>query len=283
VNDVFPFLVGCPRSGTTLLRAMLDSHSQLAIPGESHFIVEMAGRRERYEAADGPVAEAFVEDLVESGVLALWQLPEAALRRALGVAAPRSLASAIRVLFATYAAQQGKRRYGDKTPGYVRELPVLAGLFEEARFVHLLRDGRDVALALMEVEWARKQAPRGIETMAEFWRVNVEMGRAAGRHLPADRYLEVRYERLVADPEGSLRQVCAFLDLAYEPQMLKYFERFDTISESLRSPSAHRHLALPPTSGLRDWRREMKPRDVALFDRVAGDALARAGYERHSE
>lgn len=260
---------------------MLDSHSQLAIPGESHFIADMAGGPWRYEDDGGVVTDAFVEDLVDRGVLTLWCLREEVLRQALRQAAPRSLASAIRVLFATYAAQQGKPRYGDKTPGYVRELPLLADLFEEARFVHVLRDGRNVALALMEVEWARRRATRGIETMAEFWRTNVELGIAAGRNLP-DRYLEVRYERIVADPEGSLRTVCAFLDLGYEPQMLDYFERFEAISRTLRNPGEHRWLARPPTPGLRDWRNDMKPEELARFERAAGDVLARAGYERHS-
>src|SRR5439155_14596986 len=135
---------------------MLDSHSQIAIPGESHFITEMAHRGKRYEAADGFATERFLEDLLAHERFQAWGLPAEAVRNSLSRRSPASLADAFRAVYAAYAAHRGKQLFGDKTPGYVRELPLIADLFPEARFVHLIRDGRDVVLSLREMAWAQR-------------------------------------------------------------------------------------------------------------------------------
>jgi hypothetical protein len=243
---IFPFVVGCSRSGTTLLRAFLDAHPLLAVPSESHFALAPDSRTVRRALRREPW-------------FALW-----------GIAAPdlRGLggADAVRALFAAYAAAHGKPRYADKTPHYVSHLPALADRFPEARFVHVVRDGRDVALSLLEVPWG----PDDVEGAALHWRRRVLEGRDSG--LGAERYREVRYEALVADPEPELRALVAWLELPYDPTML---ERRPL---AVPYPEHHRRLALAPTPGLRDWRRDMSAADAARFEAVAGDALAELGY-----
>ena len=230
---------------------MLDAHPQLAVPPESHFVVALDGAR-------GPKLR---RALARDPWFALWGIEAPDLRGLDG-------ADAVRAVFAAYAAEQGKPRYADKTPHYVSHLPRLAERFEEARFVHVVRDGRDVALSLLEVPWG----PDRVDDAARVWRRRVLEGRAAG--LPADRYRELRYEALVADPEGELRGLSDWLDLPYDPAMLAYPGR------PLVVPHADHHgrLALAPTPGLRDWRRDMAPDDVARFEAVAGDALELFGY-----
>jgi len=159
-------------------------------------------------------------------------------------------------------------RYADKTPHYVSHLSLLAARFPEARFVHVVRDGRDVALSLLEVPWG----PDTIKEAALHWRRRVLEGRAAG--LPGNRYREVRYEALVADPERELRALTAWLELDYDASMLAYPDRALTVPH----PEHHRRLGLAPTPGLRDWRRDIDSDDAARFEAVAGDALAELGY-----
>lgn len=277
-QPVFPFFVGCPRSGTTLVRAMFDSHPALAVPGESHFIVRMARECGGYARDDGFAASAFVADLLADERFALWQLSEAAVRDALTETAPSGLADALRAVYASYAAHRDKPSYADKTPGYVRNIPLLADLFPEARFVHVLRDGRDVALSLMDVDWASRQGD--FEAITAFWKTNVEAACKAGEQLGRARYRELRYERLVADPETVLRDTCAFLQLPYERAMLTYHERAGELAATLRAPDDHRHLTHPPVSGLRDWRTQMSPQHLARFEAIAGDTLERMDYPR---
>lgn len=278
VRAPFPFFVGCGRSGTTLLRAIFDSHPELAVTHESDFIPALGANRRRYERAGGFDADRFVEDLwvAASRRLSMWGLSRDQVATAVAAAEPTSYADAVRSLFAAYAASQGKPRYADKTPRYVRHMPALARMFPEARFVHIIRDGRDVALSMLEVAFG----PASIDDAARFWRRQVQRGRQDGARLGGGRYVEVRYEELVAETEPQIRRICSFLDLAFNPAMLQYFERAGEVVARAGRPGQHDRIFLPPTKGLRDWRTEMAPSDQARFDAVAGPLLAVLGYPR---
>jgi Sulfotransferase family len=270
----FPFVVGCGRSGSTLLRAMCDAHPALAVPPESHFIVPLAppGR----DAASRPLDVAgFVDRLCANEHFGLWGLERADVAAALESTPPPSYPDAVRRIFALWAEARGKERYADKTPGYVLHIPTLARLFPEAVFIHLIRDGRDVASSFLELGWADR-----IEDAALHWRLRVRRGRRAGRALPAGRYHELRYEELVADPAAQLRELCAAIELPFSPAMLDPTDRADTVVATTRHPGYHQRVALPPTPGLRNWRVELSEQDIARFELLAGDTLAELGYAR---
>lgn len=265
------FVLGVRRSGTTLLRVMLDRSSQLAVPDESYFVPQLAHRHpRRVDPA------AFLEDVRRISTLAEWKLPPAAVAERLRPG--MTTGEAIGAIFAAYAGLQGKARWGDKTPLYMQYLPLLERTFPDALFVHLVRDGRDVALSFLSV-------PRGIMTegwghptdaagFARLWRTEVTAARALGRRVGSGRYLELRYEDLVREPADELRRICAFAGIEYEQGMLEYVGR----SESARKPHQQR-LNQPPTQGVRDWRSELAPADEAAFEGTAGDLLAALGYE----
>jgi hypothetical protein len=219
---------------------------------------------------------AFTDDLIRHPRFQLWSLDELDVRSHLRKSAPESFADAVRDVFALYAKRQGKARYGDKTPDYVLHLPLLAELFPEARFIHIIRDGRDVALSHLNVQFG----PNTIEEAAFWWKRFVKRGRAAGRTLGPSRYLEVKYEDLIEQPQVCIEQICGFIDLKPDPAMLKYYERAREIVRGSAFPNAHQRLALPITKGLRNWRSQMKFEDVAVFEVIAGDLLSDLGYER---
>lgn len=266
-----PLLVlGVRRSGTTLLRVMLDRHPQHAVPDESYFVPQLARRH-----PGRPDIAAFTDDLrrtrrlQELGI----DVDEVARRLRPGM----TTGEAIGAVFATYAAAEGKERWGDKTPLYMQHLPLLERLFPDALYVHLMRDGRDAALSFLAV-------PRGImtegwgypRTAAGFacqWRSEVLAARALGARVGPARYLEVRYEELVAAPEATLRTVCAFAGLEFDPGMTGYVGNVDVS----RQPHQTR-LLQAPTVGVRDWRSELPAEDIRAFEAIAGDVLAAAGY-----
>jgi hypothetical protein len=271
----FPFVVGSGRSGTTLLRLMLEQHPDLAIPPESYFPISMRHRVPRYVSAAGFDLDAYVTDLLANVRFRDWDLDEATVRGALHGVEPIGWAEAIRRTFALYAAKEGKPRYGDKTPWFIMRVAELSELFPEARFVHLIRDGRDVALSIREMSWGPSRMP----ALAEFWAKRIRVGRTDGRRLGNERYLELRYEDLVDDPERELRRVCAFLAFDFRQEMLEYSGRARSAVLE-REREQHRHLSKPVTKGLRDWRTQMSPDDVAVFEAVAGRELVACGYER---
>lgn len=270
----FPFLVGCARSGTTLLRAMLDAHPEVAVPGESYFPLWFGRQRARYERPDGVDVEAFLADLTAHSWFRHWNLSDQAVRRALAEKPPADFPAAVRVVYGAYAHHHGKRYYADKTPVFVLHIPTLAQLFPEAVFVHIVRDGRDVALSLLDVGWG----PSRFGQAALHWRSRVEAGWRAARCLRPERYHEISYEALVRDPEGVARQLLAFLGLPFDHSMLRYFERAQSLITALPDPEDHRNLSRPPAL-LRNWREQLAPEQVALFEALAGDTLERAGYE----
>lgn len=265
------FVLGVRRSGTTLLRVMLDRHPHLAVPDESYFVPQLA-RRHR-----GTVdLEEFVEDLRRLPTLVEWRLtPERVATRLRPGMAP---GEAIAAIFEAYAAERGKSSWGDKTPLYMQSLPTLERLFSGARFVHLVRDGRDAALSFLAVPEGIMTAgwghPRDAAGFACQWATEVRAARALGGRVGPGRYLEVRYEALVADPDEELQRVCAFLGLGYDEAMLDYAGKTD----SARKEHQQR-LNEPPRVGVRDWRTEMAPAEVAAFEAVAGDLLEELGYD----
>jgi hypothetical protein len=265
--------VGSGRSGTTLVQSIFDSHPRLAVTHEAHFVVPMARRRWLYETGGGVDTQRFVGDLYRDLKFRSLGLPRKDVFDAIARAA--DFADACRAVFAVFASTRGKELYGDKTPHFVKHIPLLARLFPETRFVHVVRDGRDAALAFRQ----RDFGPRSVVDAALYWKRNVERGQAAGRRLGPDRYTEVRYEDLVSEPEPTVRAVCAFLGLEFQAEMLRYYERADAILSTLTHPTIHENLRLPLTFGLRDWRRTMTTHESQLFAAAAGGTLRRAGYE----
>ncbi|HEX4490211.1 MAG TPA: sulfotransferase [Acidimicrobiia bacterium] len=272
----FPFVVGCGRSGTTLMRALLDAHPQIAVPFESYFPVWFARDQARYERSSGFDVASFLDDLLAHESFARWSLDPEAVRTHLSTTAPANYPDAIRACFALYASAHGKPRYADKTPLFVTHIPLLSSLFPEAVFVHLVRDGRDVALSRTEVAWGTGQFAQE----ALNWRDQVEQGRRDGRALGDVRYCEVKYETLLDDPEAVARRLCEFIAVDFDPAMLRYHEQADAVLESQPFPDEHQNLRRPPTKGLRSWRADLEPGRVALFDCLAGRTLSRFGYER---
>lgn len=275
-RGVFPFIVGIGRSGTTLLRAILDSHPDLAIPAESDFIVQMALREERYYSLGQFDRSSFLEDLFRHPRFQRWDISERVVRQAMNGGPIRDFASAIRAVYEAYATHKGKPHYGDKTPSYLYHMNLLGRLFPEGKFVHIVRDGRDVVLSRLDYP----SMPGKLPSQALLWRRGLKKGRRLGRHLGHERYIEVRYEDLVKDPDAVIREVCRFLGMQFDPSMLQYHERASEIIASTEHPESHNRINLPPTAGLRDWRSQMSGPDVEVFGALAGDVLVQLGYER---
>jgi Sulfotransferase family len=264
-------ILGVRRSGTTLLRVMLDRSASLAIPDESYFVPQLA---RRHRGTVDPTA--FVDDLRRLPTLDEWGLSPGLVAKRLRPG--MRTGEAIAAVFEAYAAVRGKPRWGDKTPLYMQHLPLLERLFPSARFVHLIRDGRDAALSFLSVPagimtegWGHPRDARGFALQ---WATEVRDARTLGRRAGAERYLELRYEDLVADVATTLARVCGFAGLAYDDGMLGYVGQTD----SARKEHQQR-LNEPPRVGVRDWRTEMSPADRAAFESVAGDLLAELGYE----
>ena len=212
------FVLGCPRSGTTLLRLMLRAHPRIAIPPETRLLLDAYEHRGAY---------GDLRRLPNRQALAEWIVAGAGTRfNGLGldprsvadeiIAGPPTLGSALEIALRAYARRLGKPRWGDKRPGYVQHIDVLLRMFPDAQIVHLVRDGRDCVAELKRTPWWRMGVYHAIAT----WTQAIDAGQAAGSRLPSDAYIEIQYERLASDTEGELRRLCAFLCEEYVPSMV---------------------------------------------------------------
>lgn len=236
------FLVGAERSGTTMLRLMLDHHSQVAWYGELEFLVD------RLPEAGG------LPDVAEYA-------RAVALDRRFGVAG-FSIDPALDYigLMESFIAQV-RRRFGKPIVGttiHVHFERVLR-IWPQARFVHLVRDGRDVARSCIAMGWAGNvwSGARGWITAEATWQRLCTI-------VPPERRCEARFEELVRDPATALAPICRFIGVDYEPAMLEYHR--DTSYER------------PDAALAEQWRRKLSPADLALLETRIGDLLRERGY-----
>jgi hypothetical protein len=276
----YVFFVGCPRSGTTLLGRIGDAHPRLAVIHETRWIPGWY-RKRRGLSTEGDVTHELLERLPEHPRFATLGLDSSSLDGLLRRDRPVHYADFVASLFDLYGQQRDKPLVGDKTPRYVRDLPTLHALWPHAKFVHLIRDGRDVCLSVLD--WQKgatnfstwEEDP--VSTTALWWEWNVKLGREAGSLLGPERYYELRYETLVTEPERECRALCAFLGLRYDAAMLRFHEGRMTDDDARLDT---RHPWRPVTAGLRSWRAEMPAEDAVRFEAAAGGLLADLGYER---
>ena len=267
-SDAPIFIVGCPRSGTTLLRNLLNSHPHLTFPEESHFIPVF------YRGYGDPRDEREARRLAERVLSLQWVRRWGLKVGAESFADCRSFREFLCHLYEAWARQENKPRWGDKTPPYVTEIPLLVKLFPGARIIHIYRDGRDVALSWIRIRYQ----PQNLYTAAKLWKANVSSGRQAGAVLPREAYLEVCFERLLQQPRDTMQRVCAFIGEPFDEAVLGY-NRLQRDPHSGRMERTGPRREVEPANCAK-WKTRMRTPDRVVFESVAGDLLETLGYER---
>ena len=283
-RDPVPFVVGMNRSGTTLLRMMLDAHPELTIPPETHFVPTLI-KAVREPGATPEDALAAMKSAREWGDFGFSDEEMLGRLRAIKLRP----GPAVRTFYEAYMEQQGKPRWGEKTPTYVQKMKLIQRALPEARFVHVIRDGRDVALSVLD----RTVRDLTAADVARRWQKKIGKARADSPKLA--HYMELRYEDLILDTEPVLRRVCDFIKLDFDPGMLDYHERsserLQEMARALPGDGRAQHLSVerrmathamttkPPSADrVARWRTQMSADDRAAFEEIAGDLLEELGY-----
>ena len=280
-----PFVVGMNRSGTTLLRMMLDAHPDLTIPPETHFVPDLIKAAREDDATPESALEA-MKSAREWGDFGFSDEEMLGRLRALPEIKP---GPAVRTFYAAYTEEQGKPRWGEKTPTYVQKMKLIQRAIPEARFVHVIRDGRDVALSVLD----RTVRELTAGDVARRWQKKITKAREDSPNL--DHYIEIRYEDLILETEPTLRKVCEFIELPWDDSLLTYHERSaDRLKEMARALPAegrakeltverrmatHEMTTKPPSADrVARWRTQMAPEQREEFEAIAGELLEQLGY-----
>ncbi|TYK43844.1 sulfotransferase family protein [Actinomadura decatromicini] len=273
------FILGCARSGTSLLQQMLHSHPRIAVPAETSFVLpaytarcefgDLTVRDNRRELADWITRDRSTKFRV-LGLDAAETSEEI-------VAGPPTLGSVVGTVFGAYARRFDKPRWGDRRPSYIRYAGSLLRMFPDAQFVHLVRDGRDCVASLLERPWYDQDVHHAISA----WREAVDRGRRLGARLGPDGYYEMQYERLVADPADELARLCAFLGEDFDPAMTAIARPDRAVKRSVQERGGWhgRTKSAITTTRVGSWAQRLHSWEISLAEAAFGQRLAEFGYE----
>lgn len=263
------FVVGMPRSGTKLLRDLLNNHSQIGMtPNESHFIPYYREHIRKF--GDLGVFENFQRFYREFSRSVFFQRvtadhPFIDAQKWHDAVRDWSYAGVVEAFYRLYAESLGKRIWGDKTPYYHLHMPLLKSLFPSARFVHIIRDARDYCLSL------NKSWKKNIYRSVQRWNDTILKARKDAETLPPDAYLEVRYEALVDQPQETLAEICNFLGVDFEPAMVMLKKRTENLGDA-------RDIVGIVGQNYGKWRQRLGVKEIAKIEQICTPLLTDLGY-----
>jgi hypothetical protein len=272
------FIVSAPRSGSTLLRLIMDTHPALAVPPPA-WLFDMIYP---YVYSYGDLSEvknlaSLAEDMLEAPTVKKWPVRPTPAELVAAVEVP-TFAGVYAALHRRYAEATGKTRWGEKTPRNGFWIDEILAEFPGAKFIHILRDGRDMTVDIAE----SVLLPYSLYCSALMWRDSVTAIRESAGRLGPDVVYEVRYEDLCADAEKALRGVCAFLGEDFAPEMLTHHE--GSAAQQWSETPLHARTSRPiNTDFCGIFRTRLGAGDLAQVESVIGDLLVECGYDRATE
>ena len=272
------FIIGSGRSGTTLLQRMLRSHSNISSPtGESHFFIPLYKYPDKYgDLSQAENVKKVLEEMrrisrefCEEDLHGL-KFDTTALANEFVDKGVNSTLDIISLLLTKNALGENKNRWLEKTPYYILHISTLLKMFPDAQFVHIIRDGRDCALSMLERKYDLKIF--NIYQAAKIWSRYVDMGQEAKEYLSSDVYFEFRYEDLISDPETKVKEICTFLGEKYEDNVVDFIKSQDPKN---KTPMLKKGIQ---KNNFDKWRTKMTIWQIRVFESVAGDTLKRNNY-----
>lgn len=267
------FIIGVHRSGTTLLRFMLNSHPNIYIPPESDFIPNFFINNPTSNLSKHEIDRLLKRIFSKYRFVREWQGdPPESNDFPQNNVTPHVF---LNCLYQMYAQQNDATRWGDKTPIYCSYVDLIDTIFPSSQFIHIIRDGRDVALSMID-KWGKQDFHIDIYFTAQNWVRRINQARTSGNRLGQDRYIEINYEDLVSKPEDELIRVCDYLGENYLPLM----SQPHLLGQIAIEPgSFHDPIRDPPSeSRTYRWRQEMSYENLHIFETIASNLLIELGY-----
>lgn len=268
------FIVGSPRSGTSLLSRIIGSHPEIGIPFESHLYPRLYPWRKVYgDLSMYESRERIVGDMVNMETIKNWEeIPEK--REILNNFKGSDFHSAFRAIMEAWLSIVGKKRWGEKTPHNIFFWKDILEGFPDSRFIHIVRDGRDVAMSWKKVRFG----PEHFYPIANLWNKYIEKVDELKCNIDSDRFHEVKYEEILIKPEKTIKKVCNFLGERFYYDMMLFYKNSEPYPTDSRN---ERNLSRPILRrNMNKWRSSIRSRNLRIFEAVAGETLERYGYDR---
>lgn len=285
------FIIGNPRSGTTLLRLMLNNHKEIVVPPECGFAVWFMNEFSDWGKVRGTeywIGE-FIKVLSSARKIETWGLDYEMLKKHLVEKAPQTYAEAVSCVYMYHGLCNSDimpSRWGDKNNYYMDHLQEINMLYPHCKVLHIVRDGRDVACSYRKVNKSdikskyAPQLPVGIREIAVEWSNNIRKVLSASEDMDDNRFYEISYENLVTQPQNTLREICQFIEEDYDDNMMSYYHRNRVDEQEPLEFLQWKGKTLDPPVNDRVgvYRRELTVDEIALYNEIAGPCLQRYNY-----
>jgi len=267
------FIVGTPRSGTTLLRLILDSHPEIAITPESSFLFSTLSLWDGLYPCltDKRSIEKFIKDLKKLPQVRNWLLDTCTADMLQKDKKINNLSSFIDAIFSNYAHSKGKKRWGDKTPKNLYAIDEIIKMFHFAKIVIVIRDCRDVAMSLNKAEFSKIS----YISAAKRWQRDANMTKKIIQKYDKQIYL-LKYENLLENPNKTIISVLKFLDLPNDPDIMERYVRHEDDVVHTKSTLYRQPLN---KNNIYKWKKYMSKRDIIDCEAIAKESMEYFGYE----
>jgi hypothetical protein len=272
------FIIGSGRSGNTLLRAILTSHSKISIPPESYVIAAVARKYQTLNYLSWKdLVEVIIGEFEAKPQFLSWEINFAPLYGSLLNLKKneKSLATIIDKIYCYYGEQKfgSLELWGDKTPLNTLNLSWLDRIFKKAKYIHIIRDGRDVVHSYLNM--GRFSC---IEDACWRWNKSIELATAFGKHKGHDRYMEIRYENFVIQAETEIKKICSYLNIDYEEEMFLYHQKIENLGDTKQAHHTNLKKPVNPDS-IGKWKKNLSSSQKIDVQRLLKDNLIKLGYQ----
>lgn len=284
------FIIGNPRSGTSLLRIMLNCHSEITAPPECGFLQWWFSKYKKWDKNSNTQnqVEDFINDLKTSKKIEDWKLDFENLKRLILKEKPESYSHLGELVYYSYALQKGKnpKIIADKNNYYINHLHDLIKIWSDAKIIFMVRDGRDVACSYINLRKVnttspyKPKLPTDVSDIAKDWADNNKNAYDFTKKLPKDKHTLIKYEDLILHPDQTLKNVCSFLNIEFEKAMFEYYihnakykdEPISTIDWKRKT------LEKPDKTNIGKYKNELNKQQIQEFNNIAREMLETFSY-----
>jgi len=273
------FMIGIQRSGSNLLRLMLNELPEIAAPHPPHILQRMMPLVPRYgDLASDKAFSLLVDDvcrLVESNPVP-WEGVKLDRKDVATRCRARSLVAVFGAVYDVMAQTWSAKTWCCKSLANIYYLPEIEDYFSDAKYIYLYRDGRDVAVSFSKAVVGEKH----FYHIAKEWNEAQQLALSFRKRVPSKRFFNLSYEELTTDTERAIRSLCAFLEVGYKASMLEFHKSAEAKRAALASNLWENVTNPLMRNNSRKFLKEARENDIRIFESVAGDSMDVLGYER---
>ena len=266
------FIVGAQRSGTTLLRLILNSHTKIIIPEESGFLMPLLNSKNSLKVLRQKEILRIINYLESNEQLKLWKFDFKIFKNKILKYERLTLIQLLDVLFESYKNTWNKEIIGDKTPSFFRKIKILKQINKNIKFIHIIRDGRDVFNSMRNFDKSKNNP----SVMALDWNYKNHMISKSLESLDSSCKIKIRYEDILDRPVDTINTICTFLDIDFEEEMLSFYKE-----SKFHIGKHHSKLIFSPINNKNKekWKTELSSFEQKTFNSLSKKILLENSYE----